>query len=64
MGTKNFTHNSAGIRGGAVVIAGNGVFTFNGTNNFINNSADNGGTIFAVINISLSFIGTNNFSNN
>ena len=51
--------------GGAIYISNNAVLTFNGTNNFVNNSAKrNGGAIYAKTNISLTFIGTNNFSNN
>ena len=47
------------------VTADNGVLTFNGTNNFINNSAERyGGAICATANISLIFIGTNNFTHN
>ena len=64
IGTNEFTHNSAGIEGGAVVTADNGVLTFNGTNNFINNSANNSGAIFAVVNASSCFTGTSSFSNN
>ena len=59
--TNTFTHNSAGIKVGA---ADNGVLTFNGTDNFINNSANSGGAIFATTNISLRFTGTNNFTHN
>ena len=38
--------------------------TFNGTNNFINNSANNGGAIFAVVHVSLCFTGTSSFMSN
>ena len=49
--------------GGAIYISNNAVLTFNGTNNFVNNSAKrNGGAIYAKTNISLTFIGTNNLA--
>ena len=64
IGTNNFTLNTVDYKGGAVFIAENGVLTFNGTNNFINNSAKNGGVICAVTNIALGFIGTNDFTQN
>ena len=38
--------------------------TFNGTNNFINNSANNGGAIFAVVHVSPCFTGTSSFTSN
>ena len=63
-GTSNFSHNLAEV-GGAIGTVGNVTFTFNGTNVFFNNSAnDSGGAIFAVGNTSLIFIGTNEFSHN
>ena len=64
VGASNFSHNSAGYEGGAIVTADNGVLIFNGTNNFFNNLADNGGAIFAVVNMSMSFTGTSSFSRN
>ena len=63
-GACNFSHNSAGREGGAVFIANNVLLTFNGTSNFINNSANNGGAIFAIVNTSSSFAGTSSFHSN
>ena len=62
--TNSFTQNSAGIQDGAVFTSDNGSLTFNGTNNFINNSASKSGAIYVAINVSLSFIGTNNCTHN
>ena len=48
---------------GAIVTLNHTVLSFNGTTNFINNSADYGlgGAIYALDNIVLSLSGTNNF---
>ena len=64
-GTSDISHNSAGS-GGAIHIQGNCVLTFNGTSNFISNSASrsHGGVIDARFDTSLSFSGTSNFSHN
>ena len=64
-GTSDISHNSAGS-GGAIHIQGNCVLTFNGTSNFISNSASrsHGGVIDARFDTSLSFSGTSNFSQN
>ena len=60
-------HNSGdkvGV-GGAIHITNNTVLAFHGTNNFINNSADNGGgAIYASDITVLTFNGTNNFIGN
>ena len=51
--------------GGAIYASHNTVLSFNGTSNFINNSADdNGGAIYTFENTRLSFNGTSNFINN
>ena len=51
--------------GGAIYAAPNTVLSFNGTNNFINNSAGiEGGAIYTEINTVLSFNGISNFINN
>ena len=50
--------------GGAILTVNNTVLSFNGTNNFINNSAGRGGAIYTLYNTVLSFNGTNNFINN
>ena len=63
-GACTFSHNSAGREGGAVFIANNVLLTFNGTSNFIDNSANNGGAIFATVNTSSSFAGTSSFHSN
>ena len=68
-GTNNFISNyvhrgSVHGSGGAIYIHGNAVLTFNGVNNFINNSADSGGAVYARNNTLLTFIGTSVFSNN
>ena len=63
-GTSTFSHNSA-FEGGAVNTDAIFILTFNGTNNFINNSAEwYGGAIHAETNSSLRFKGTTNFSYN
>ena len=65
IGTSHFTHNLA-ISGGAIYAYENVVLTFNGTNNFFNNSAitTSGGAINAEVNTFLSFIGTSTFAHN
>ena len=76
-GTNNFFDNvnSAGKiqkhgghavgTAGAIYITSNSVLTLHGTNNFINNSADNGGgAIYSSLNTVLFFSGTNNISGN
>ena len=50
--------------GGAIYASRNTVLSFNGTTNFVNNSADYGGAIYAFENTRLSFNGTSNFINN
>ena len=51
--------------GGAIFTTGNTVLSFNGTNNFVNNSAgESGGAIVTTGNTVLSFNGTSNFVNN
>ena len=60
VGISNFSHNSAGYEGGAIVTA-DGAFTFSGTNIFINNAANNGG---AAVEMSLGFTGTSSFISN
>ena len=51
--------------GGAIYASPNTVLSFNGTNNFINNSAGiEGGAIYTEINTVLSFNGISNFINN
>ena len=64
-GNSDVSHNSAEF-GGAIHITGNGVLTFNGTNNFISNSAssDDGGVIHARFDTSISFSGTSTFIHN
>ena len=62
MDTSNGGHFS---NGGAIHTSPTVVLIFNGTNNFISNSAnDYGGAIYADFNTSLTFIGTTGFSNN
>ena len=51
------------MEGGAICTEYNTVLTFNGTNNFIHNSAGSGGAISAS-NTVLSFNGTSHFINN
>ena len=52
--------------GGAIYAYGNSMLIFNGTNNFINNSANygTGGAIYSAGSTILSFSGTNHFFNN
>ena len=59
-------YNSTNIEcgGGAIQSYDNSILSFNGLNNFINNSAGYGGVIYAIGNTILSFNGTNNFINN
>ena len=64
LGISTFSSNRAGYHGGAINYYDNGALIFNGTNNFINNSANSGGAINAYDNGVLNFIGTNNFINN
>ena len=66
IGTSYFYQNSARSFGGAIEAFVNVVLTFNGTNNFINNSASKygGGAIYAGSNTSLSLVETSNFSHN
>ena len=53
------------VGGGAIYASYNSMLIFNGTNNFINNSANNsGGAIYILGNAVLNFSGTNNFINN
>ena len=61
LGISTFSSNRAGYHGGAINAYDNGALIFNGTNNFINNTAEIGG---AYDNGVLNFIGTNNFINN
>ena len=58
-------HNNNGNRslGGAIYASHITVLNISGTNNFINNSAEDGGAIY-VHNTRVSFSGTNNFINN
>ena len=72
-GTSNFFDNvkSANKKqkhahgGGATYVTNNTVLNFHGTNNFINNSANNkGGAIYTTHNTVLTFTGTSNFINN
>ena len=66
IGTSNFSQNLAGRYGGGINAYNNTILSFNGINNFINNSANNdgGGAIYAGMSTSLSFIGTSNFHQN
>ena len=53
--------------GGAIYTSNNSILSFNGTNNFISNSADyggRGGAIYATSNAVLIFSGTSNFISN
>ena len=63
-GVSNVSHNSAAV-GGAIFTYINVVLTFNGMNNFINNSANNygGGAIYAT-NSTVTFRGTSVFMGN
>ena len=60
--------NSGSGGGGAILTYDNTVISFNGINNFINNSADQVVAIFTFLivihNIVVSFSGTSNFINN
>ena len=63
---KLYTITSGG-HGGAIIALQNTILRFNGTNNFINNSANHGGSggaIYVSDNTTVSFNGTNNFINN
>ena len=65
MRIPSFSQNSADFgSAGALYTSHNVVLTFNGTNNFINNSADNGGAICTLSSNVLNLIGTNNLINN
>ena len=64
IGASNFTNNSAEY-GGAIGTVCNVVFTFNGTNNFINNwASSDGGAINAQVNTLLDITGTSSFHSN
>ena len=64
-GNNDFTHNHCPTcMGGGGIVAINAVLSFNGINNFVNNSAGQGGAIYTSYNTVLSFNGTNNFTNN
>ena len=72
-GTSNFFDNVKSTNkkhehahgGGATYVTNNSVLNFHGTNNFINNSANNeGGAIYTSHNTLLTFTGTSNFINN
>ena len=58
--------NSAGFSGGAISVVADVTLAFNGTNNFINNSAKHsvGGAIGTLANVLATFNGTNNFTGN
>ena len=57
-------HSGGFFDGGAIFVFDNAVLTFNGTSNFINNSANGGGAIFISNNTVLTFNGTTNFIDN
>ena len=72
-GVSNFIDNVKSTKkkqnhahgGGAIYVTNNTVVSFHGTNNFINNSANNkGGAIYTSHNTVLTFIGTSNFTSN
>ena len=64
-GNNDFTHNHCQTcAGGGGIAAINTVLSFNGINNFINNSAGYGGAIYTSHNTVLSFNGASNFTNN
>ena len=72
-GVSNFVDNVKSTKkkqnhahgGGAIYVTNNTVVSFHGTNNFINNSANNkGGAIYTSHNTVITFIGTSNFINN
>ena len=60
--------NDSSVGGGAILTYDNTVISFDGINNFINNSVGQGGAVFTFLivthNIVLSFSGTSNFINN
>ena len=60
----SFMGSASYLSGGAIYADNNTSLSFNGTSNFVNNSAYQGGAIFAAFNTSLSFTGTSNFINN
>ena len=61
-GNTTFLQNIATSSGGGAIYAShNTVLSFNGTSNFINNSALDGGAIYTFENTKLSFNGANNF---
>ena len=71
-GTSSFSHNSAGYRNcvgykcknyGGAIHAYDTVLTFNGTSDFINNSAEQGGAIYTEYS-TITFKGTNEFMGN
>ena len=71
--TSNFVDNVKSAKkkqnhahgGGAIYVTNNTILNFHGTNNFINNSANNkGGAIYASHNTVLTFTGTSNFISN
>ena len=63
--TKKKQNHAHGGGGGAIYVTNNTVVSFHGTNNFINNSANNkGGAIYTSRNTVLTFIGTSNFTSN
>ena len=57
-------HDLVASSGGAIYTAGHTLLCFNGTNNFINNSATYGGAIYTSNNTVIRFYGTSNFINN
>ena len=60
---KKRQNHAHGGGGGAIYVTNNTVLSFHGTNNFINNSANNkGGAIYTSHNTVLTFIGTSNFT--
>ena len=72
-GISNFSHNSAGYRNcagykcdscGGVIYADETTLTFNGANNFINNSAEAEGGVIHKSHGTLRFTGTSSFSHN
>ena len=62
VGNTTFLDNVG--NGGAIFALQNSVLSFNGTNNFINNSADYGGAINAIQSVVFSFTGISTFTNN
>ena len=72
-GVSNFIDNVKSTKkkqnhahgGGAIYVTNNTILNFHGTNNFINNSANNkGGAIYTSHNTVLTFTGTSNFISN